>query len=460
MKLNNKSEKKEMDMLSGSLWNKILMFALPLAASSILQQLFNSADVAVVGRFAGSRALAAVGSNGSIVNLLVNIFVGLSIGANVVIARYLGENNKQKVRAAAHTTVLVSVISGIIITAIGLVITRPMLTLMSTPDDIIDLAVVYLRIYFCGMPFIMFYNFGSAILRSRGDTKRPFLCLVVSGVVNVLLNLFFVIVCHMSVAGVGLATVIAQIVSSCMLLYFLTHEPGLLRIKLKNLKIDTKILVEIVKIGLPAGIQGVVFSASNVCIQSALNSLGSDVVAGSAAALNFEFFAYYLLNSFSQACVTFTSQNFSAGNYKRCHRVTYLCLLMGILSTSAMCGLFIMFDKTFIRFYVTDPAVVEIGLKRMKYILSFQFINAVMDIFSGSLRGMRYSLVPALMAVIGVCGVRLLWVWTVFQKYPTFKTLMRVYPVSWAVTSLSVAIAYFVVRRFAEKPRKMPEFME
>ena len=214
------------------------------------------------------------------------------------------------------------------------------------------------------------------------------------------------------------------------------------------------------KIGLPAGIQGVVFSASNVCIQSSLNSLGSDVVAGSAAALNFEFFAYYLLNSFSQACVTFTSQNFSAGNYKRCHRVTYLCLLMGILSTSAMCGLFIMFDKTFIRFYVTDPAVVEIGLKRMKYILSFQFINAVMDVFSGSLRGMRYSLVPALMAVIGVCGVRLLWVWTVFKKYPTFKTLMRVYPVSWAVTALSVAIAYFVVRRFAEKPRKMPEFME
>ncbi len=451
------STKKEMDMLHGSLWNKILLFALPLAASSFLQQLFNSADIAVVGRFAGSRALAAVGSNGAIVNLLVNIFVGLSVGANVVIARYLGENNRTKVRSAAHTAVLISLISGVIITCIGLIITRPMLRLMSTPDDIIDLAVVYLRIYFLGMPFIMLYNFGSAILRSRGDTKRPFICLVVSGIINVLLNLFFVIVCKLSVVGVGIATVISNIISSSMLLYFLTHEPGPLRIKIRSLRIDGAILKDIVKIGLPAGLQGVVFSASNVCVQSGLNSLGSDVVAGSAAALNFEFFAYFLLNAFSQACVTFTGQNYGAGNYKRCSRVTLWCLGIGMLATTILCWTFIIFGNTLIRFYITEPAVVEIGLMRMRYVLAFQIINVVMDVLSGSMRGMGYSLVPALISIVGVCGVRLLWVYTVFERSHTFMTLILVYPVSWAVTSLTIAAAYIIVKRHISKTRSVAQ---
>lgn len=442
---------KEMDMLHGSLWNKILLFALPLAASSILQQLFNSADVAVVGRFAGSRALAAVGSNGAVVNLLVNVFVGLSVGANVVIARYLGSNEHKKVSAAAHTAVLVSLISGLIITCIGLVITRPILTLMSTPDDIIDLAVLYLRIYFLGMPFIMFYNFGSAILRSRGDTKRPFICLVVSGVINVLLNLFFVIVCRMSVAGVGLATVISNIISALLLLYFLTHETGAIKISMRSLRIDGRILKEIVKIGLPAGLQGVVFSASNICVQSGFNSLGSDVVAGSAAAVNFEFFTYYMLNAFSQACVTFTGQNFGASDYKRCSRVTQLCVGMGILFTMAMSITFIVFRNTFIRFYITEPAVVEIALQRMKYILMFNFINAIMDVLSGSLRGMGYSLVPALISVAGVCGVRILWIFTVFERSRTFGTLLHVYPISWAVTTVAIAFAYFVIKRRVQR---------
>lgn len=453
------SSKKEMDMLHGSLWNKILLFALPLAASSILQQLFNSADVAVVGRFAGSRALAAVGSNGAVVNLLVNIFVGLSVGANVVIAGYLGGDNKTKVRSAAHTAVLISLISGVIITYVGLLITRPILTLMSTPDDIIDLAVVYLRIYFLGMPFIMLYNFGSAILRSRGDTKRPFICLVVSGVVNVLLNLFFVIVCRMSVAGVGIATVIANIVSSGLLLYFLTHEPGPLRIKLRNLKIDRGILKEIIRIGLPAGLQGVVFSASNVCVQSGLNSLGSDVVAGSAAALNFEFFVYFLLNAFSQACVTFTGQNYGAGDYKRCTRVALLCVGMGILFTGVLSGIFVFFGNTFIRFYVTEPAVIEIGLQRMRCVLTFQIVNAAMDVLSGSMRGMGHSLVPALISVAGVCGVRILWLYTAFEKSHTFMTLILVYPVSWGVTSLAITAAYIFVKRHAEKYGRLSELL-
>lgn len=445
--MNKIGTKKDMDMLNGVLWSKILMFALPLAASSILQQLFNSADIAVVGHYAGSRALAAVGSNGPIINLLVNIFVGLSIGANVIISRYLGEDDKTSVRKATHTTILISLISGIIIMCIGLIITRPILTLMSTPDDIIDLAVVYLRIYFLGMPFIMLYNFGSAILRSRGDTKRPFICLLISGVVNVLLNLFFVIVCGMSVAGVGIATVISNIISSGILLYFLMHEKGVLRIKIRELRIDQKILSKIMKIGLPAGLQGVVFSLSNICIQSGLNSLGSDVVAGSAASVNFDILAYYLLNAFSQACVTFTSQNYGAEKYERCRRITLWCLGFGLIFTIVLDAIFIVFGDTLIRFYTTEPTVIEFALIRMKFVLSFQFLNAIMDVMSGSLRGIGYSLIPALISVAGVCGIRMLWIYTFFANSPTFLTLLSAYPVSWAITSFAILISYFIVKK-------------
>lgn len=448
------ADTKQMDMLNGSLWNKILMFALPLAASSIMQQLFNSADVAVVGRFAGSRALAAVGSNGAVINLLVNIFVGLSVGANVVIARYIGREENEKASQASHTAVLLSVISGILVTLIGLVITKPLLKLMATPDDIIDLAVLYLRIYFLGMPFIMFYNFGSAILRSRGDTKRPFICLVTAGIINVLLNLFFVIVCHMSVAGVGLATVISNVVSACLLLHFLLHEKSAVKISVKKLKIHKNMLVEMAKIGLPAGLQGVVFSASNICVQSGFNSLGSDVVAGSAAGVNFEFFTYCMLNAFSQAAVTFTGQNYGAGKMDRCKKVTVLCISLGIVFTMAMSVTFILFKDTFVRLYVTDPKVVSIAIERMTFILMFTFLNVIMDVLSGSLRGMGYSLVPAVMAVLGVCGVRLLWVFTVFKKYNTFKTLLCVYPLSWAATAAAIAIAYFIVWHHVTKPQK------
>lgn len=444
---------KSMDMLSGSLWDKILKFALPLAASSILQQLFNSADLAVVGRFSGSRAMAAVGSNGPIINLLINIFVGLSVGANVVIARYIGANNNEKVKRATHTTISIAIISGFIIMIMGLLVTRPILNLISTPPDIIDLATVYLRIYFLGMPFIMLYNFGSAILRSRGDTKRPFLCLLVSGIVNVFLNLFFVIVCHMSVEGVGIATVVANIISSGMLLYFLTHEKGILKINLKELKIDLNILKEIIKIGLPAGIQGMVFSFSNICIQSGLNSLGSDAVAGSAAALNFEYLAYFLLNAFSQASVTFTGQNFGAGDYKRCTRVTLWCVGLGFIFTMTLSSIFVIFGNSLIKIYTTEPAVMELALVRMRYILLFQGVNAAMDVLSGSMRGMGYSFVPALMSIIGVCGVRLVWVYTIFKMYPTFQTLVMVYPISWIATTIAIFTAYMVVRKIAMKPK-------
>lgn len=442
-----KKQKRTIDMLNGSLWDKILLFALPLAASSILQQLFNSADIAVVGQFAGSRALAAVGSNGSVINLLVNIFVGLSIGANVVIARYLGENNARRAGLAAHTAVTVAFLSGIIIMIMGQFITRPILTLMSTPDDIIDLAILYLRIYFLGMPFIMLYNFEAAILRSRGDTKRPFFALLVSGIINIILNLFFVIVCKLSVAGVAIATVIANVVSSGMLLFFLMHEEGALKIKLKNLRIDFRILREIAQIGLPAGLQGVVFSISNVCVQSSLNKLGSDAVAGCAAAINFEFFAYYMLNSFSQACVTFTSQNYGAGQYERCRAITRWCLLLGSVFTMAMAFAFYLPGHTLIKIYTSEQTVADLGCIRMRYALLPQIFNVIMDVLSGSMRGLGRSLVPALISIVGVCGVRLIWVYLVFPQSPTFETLLLVYPVSWIITAAAIAAAYIKTRK-------------
>lgn len=445
--MQTKKEKQAPDLLHGSLWNKILLFALPLAASSILQQLFNSADVAVVGRFAGSQALAAVGSNGAVINLLVNIFVGLSVGANVMIARFLGEGNTSQVRKAVHTTVLVALISGLLIMVLGLIITRPILQLIRAPHDIIDLATIYLRIYFLGMPFMMLYNFGSAILRSRGDTKTPFICLLISGIINVLLNLFFVIVCKLSVAGVGIATVISNMISAGLILWFLTHEKGAFRVNLRRLRIDVDILKSITKIGLPAGLQGVVFSLSNICVQSALNTLGSDTVAGSAAALNFEYFVYFLLNAFTQACVTFTGQNYGAGEYARCRRVTQLCLLMGFAFSTALSLTFFFAGRGALRFYTTESAVIEIGLVRMKYCLVMQFISVFMDVLSGSMRGLGYSLTPALISFAGSCAFRLLWVYLVFPLAPTFATLMWVYPISWLISSAASVIAYFIIRR-------------
>lgn len=375
-----KSEHKDMDMLHGSLWNKILLFAIPIAASSVLQQLFNSADVAVVGRFAGRQALAAVGSNQAVINLLINLFVGLSVGANVMIARYIGENKRDKIQAAVQTAITIAVISGIFLIGFGFFMSKFMLELMSTPEDVIDLAILYLRIYFAGMPFIMVYNFGAAILRSKGDTRRPLICLVVSGVVNVLLNLLFVIVCHLSVAGVAIATVLANVISSGMVVCFLMHEEGELHLELKKLSVDKKILVDMARIGVPAGVQGMVFSLSNICIQTALNGFGSLAVAGSAAAVNFEFFSYFLMNAFSQAAVTFVSQNYGAGKYKRCRRVIWMCVAAGAVSSGLLSLLFVLSGKWIIQVYTANPVAIQYGLIRMRHILLFQFINAVMMI--------------------------------------------------------------------------------
>lgn len=441
------SKKNQMDMLHGSIWNKILLFAIPIAASSMLQQLFNSADVAVVGRFAGSQALAAVGSNQPVINLLINLFVGLSVGANVIIARYIGQGRQRKVQKAVHTAVTVALVSGVFLILFGFVMSKFMLELMSTPEDVIDLAVLYLRIYFSGMPFIMFYNFGAAILRSKGDTKRPLICLMVSGVINVLLNLFFVIVCQMGVAGVGLATVLANVISASMVFYFLLHEEGNLRLVPKKLSVDKRILLDMAKIGLPAGIQGMVFSLSNVVIQTALNGFGSLAVAGSAAALNFEFFTYFLMNAFSQAAVTFVSQNYGAGNYRRCRKIVVMCVIFGVVASTILAGIFVAGAKWFIKIYTTDPTAIHYGLIRMQHVLLFQCMNAVLDVTGGALRGVGRSVVPAAITIAGVCGLRLLWMTTVFPKNPTFDMLINVYPVSWFITAVTMLVVYLIIRK-------------
>lgn len=440
-------KKKDKGILSGSLWKGILYFAIPIALSNMLQQLFNTADVAIVGKFAGKQALAAVGSNGAIINLLINLFVGISVGANVVIARYIGEGNNEKIKKATHTAIVISVISGVIVMIMGVLLARPMLELMNSPEDVIDLAAVYLRIYFMGMPFMMLYNFAAAILRSRGDTKRPLIALAVSGVVNCILNLVFVIEFDMSVAGVAIATVISNVISSSVLVYFLTKEKGALKLHFKELKIDRQVLKEFTVIGIPAGLQNAVFSLSNIFVQSSLNSLGSNFVAGSSAALNFEFYVYHLMGGFSQAVVTFTGQNYGAGNYRRCRKVVLWCLGLGLLLGSLLItGMMLLAGKA-VYIFTTEEIVANIAIVRMWYILPFIMINSTSDMLSGAMRGVGHSVAPAVITMVGVVGIRLLWIYSVFVKYKSFECLMMIYPISWAITAVGIIIAYFVVHK-------------
>lgn len=439
------------DMLSGSLWDKILMFALPLAASSMLQQLFNSADVAVVGKFTGKQALAAVGSNGPVINLLVNFFVGISVGTNVVIARYIGSGNEKRANSAAHTAVLVSVICGFVIMALGLLVSPLILNLIGTPDDFIDLAVLYLRIYFCGMPFMMLYNFCSAIFRSKGDTKKPLIYLFVSGIVNVILNLIFVIVFKMGVAGVAIATVISNMISSVLMLRSLTKEEGAIKITLKNLKIDKRNLSEIIRVGMPAGIQGMVFSISNVCVLSGLNLLGTDVVSASSAAQNYENLIYFMSNSFAQATVTFVSQNYGAGNLKRCKRAVLIGMGLSVIASLTMFAVFILFRTPLLGIYTDDKEIIRIASQRLAVVGGTHFMCGIMDNLSCCMRGLGYSLEPALISMAGACGLRVLWIYTVFKKVQTFAMLVAVYPISWFATALVLGIVCIYKFKVAEK---------
>ncbi len=437
----------EMDMCSGPVLGKVLVFALPLMLSGILQLLFNAADVIVVGRFAGSQSLAAVGSTSSLINLLINLFIGLSVGVNVLVAKYHGARDEEEVSTTVHTAVAVSLISGLFLVVVGTGAARPLLELMGTPEDVISKSVLYMRVYFSGMPVIMLYNFGSAILRAIGDTKRPLYYLFIAGVVNVVLNLFFVISLNMDVAGVALATVASQCISAGLIVRCLMKSQGGLRLHLKRLRVDTKKLAQIVRIGLPAGMQGAIFSISNVLIQSSVNSFGSVAMAGNTAASNIEGFVYTAMNAVYQTNLSFTSQNIGGKKFSRLNRILYTC--MGVVTaTGLILGLgAVAGGNRLLGIYSSDPEVISYGANRLLLICAPYFICGLMDTAVGSLRGMGYSMLPMVVSLTGACVFRVVWIFTVFARLRSLKVLYISYPISWSITAAAHLFCYFKLRR-------------
>ncbi len=451
---------KDIDMLNGSIWNMIPRYALPVAMTSILEQLFNASDIAVVGNFTGANgttAVAAVGANSSIIGLLVNLFVGIALGANVVIANSIGHNDNNTVHRAVHTSVIMSVAGGIIVTAIGELVASPLLKSLNVPDDVFPYALLYLRIYLLGMPVILLYNFESAIFRSIGETKIPLEALAISGVINVILNLFFVIVLKMTVNGVATATVIANAISSVVLFRKLMKTDAVIRLDVKKLKFDIPVFSRIMKIGLPAGIQSAVFSIANIVIQSAINSLGTVVMAASSAAFNLEILAYYILNSFSQACTTFVGQNYGAGQIKRCKRTLILCLIEDAIASGLAILIVLLAGRFLLSLFDKTPEVIDVGFVRLKMIFSAYVFSMLYEVMSGYLRGFGISLVPAILTTIGVCGTRIFWIYVIFPAHRNFETIMTAYPVSLSITAVLIFISLMVYRPSHRFENKKPE---
>ena len=440
----------QIDMIHGPLAGKILLFALPLMLSSLLQLLFNAADVVVVGRCAGKEALAAVGSTSALINLLVNLFVGFSVGTNVVVARDLGAGREEDVSGSVHTAIAISLLSGVILTLLGVGLARQLLIWTSSAPDVIDLATIYLRIYFCGMPVNMLYNFGAAILRAQGDTRRPLYYLAIAGVTNVALNLLFVIVFQMSVAGVALATIISQAVSALLVVGCLMRDQGPLRLELRKLRLEKRVVRRILQVGLPAGFQGIVFSLSNVVIQSSINSFGSTaIIAGSSASANIEGFVYVSMNSFYQTDLTFTSQNYGAGECRRVDRSLLLCQMYSMVFGLVLGNLAVFFGHPLASIYAPgEEDVIAQAMLRLKYVCSLYCLCGVMDVMVGALRGLGYSVVPMIVSMVGACGTRLIWVATIFQVYHTPEVLYSSYPVSWTITAaVHIAFFFFIDRK-------------
>ena len=452
-------EKKQIDMLHGPIWNRIPLFALPVAATAILEQLFNASDVAVVGNFTGADktiAVAAVGANSSIISLIVNLFVGIALGANVVIANAIGRKDAEAVQKAVHTSVVVSVLGGMLVAAAGELAAAPLLRALYVPDDVMPSALLYLRIYLLGMPVILLYNFEAAIFRSVGETRIPLIVLAVSGVLNVILNLFFVAVLHMTVNGVAIATVISNAVSAVLLLVRLIETKQEIHLDMRRLCIDWRVLVRILKIGLPAGIQSGVFSLANIVVQSAINSLGTVVMAASSAAYNIEVITYNIGNSFAQACTTFVGQNFGAWQLQRCKKTLQLCLIEGLITVSAVIALLLTFGHSLLAIFNNDPTVIATGYIRLMTITLSHTFCLVYEVVSGYLRGFGISLIPAVLTTIGICGIRIAWIQMVFPQSQTFRTIMNVYPVSLSATALLLVLAlayYRPARHYANLPK-------
>jgi len=444
--------KYEIDMVNGPLFGKILLFAIPLMLSGILQLLFNAADMIVIGHFVGSHALAAVGSTSSLINLLVNVFMGLSVGTNVLVAHFYGGGQQEELKEMVHTAITTALISGCILIFIGMLLARPLLQIMGTPADVLDGAALYMRIFFAGMPVMMTYNFGSAILRAVGDTKRPLYYLLISGVVNVILNLVFVIFFSMEVAGVALATVISQAISAGLVIRCLVKTKSAYQLVLKELRIVPDKLWKMIRIGVPAGLQGALFSLSNVLIQSSVNSFGAIAMAGNTAASNIEGFVYTSMNSFHQTAISFTGQNYGAGKLKRIRTILFVCLVMvtGVGLVMGNAGYF--FSGTLLKLYTTDPEVIQYGILRMSIICTAYCLCGMMDVMVGIIRGMGYSVMPMIVSLAGACGFRIIWLLTVFRIYRSLECLYWSYPISWALTFAVHLICFIIVyRRLVKK---------
>ena len=441
------SNKYEIDMCNGPLLGKILIFYVPLMLSGILQLLFNAADIVVVGRFAGNESLAAVGATSSLTNLIVNLFIGLSVGANVLVARFYGAGQKDELKSMVQTALATAAISGIILIFIGFFVSKPALGMMGTPDDVINHSVLYMRIYFAGMPFMMVYNFGGAVLRAVGDTRRPLYYLLIAGVVNVILNLIFVILFQMGVAGVATATVISQAISAALVVRCLLMTDSPYKLILKDLRIAPDKLVKMFQIGMPAGLQGALFSISNVLIQSSVNSFGSIAMAGNTAASNIEGFVYTAMNAFHQASISFCGQNYGAMKYKRVGKVTAICLgLVTVVGLVMGSGAYLA-SGILLQLYSNDAEVIRYGMLRMAYICVPYFLCGIMDVMVGTLRGMGYAIMPMLVSLSGACLFRVVWIYTLFQKFPTLECLYISYPISWSLTFLVHLICFTVVYR-------------
>lgn len=442
-----KKNKYEIDMCNGSIMDKLISFSLPLMLSGILQLMFNAVDIVVVGRFSGSQALAAVGSTTALINIFTNLFIGISLGANVLAARFYASGKEKEMSETVHTAITLALISGIIMAVVGLLLAKWALWLMGTPSDVIELSTLYMRIYFCGMPFFMLYNYGAAILRAVGDTKRPLVFLIISGVANAGLNMILVIIFHMGVAGVGIGTVISQLISCVLVLRCLYKSEGCYQLRFSKLRIQKVYLRQIFQVGIPAGIQSTVINFSNALLQSSVNSFGSTAMAGYTAANNILGFLYASVNAVTQACMSFTSQNYGVGKYKRMDRVLINCLILSVVISGVLgCGSYA-FGTEILKVYTEDPKVIQCGLEILSMTTVTYFLCGIMDLFPGALRGMGRSGVPMILSIIGTVGTRIVWIFMLFPQHRSLKFLFISYPASWLFTIVMQVICFYFVRK-------------
>ena len=442
-----KNNRYEIDMCNGTIMDKLISFAIPLMLSGILQLMFNAVDIVVVGRFSGSQALAAVGSTTALINVFTNLFIGISLGANVLAARYYAAGKVKEMSETVHTAIALALVSGVVMAVIGVVFARGALEIMGTPDDVIGKSTLYMRIYFCGMPFFMMYNYGAAILRAVGDTKRPLIFLIVSGVINAVLNLFLVIVFHLDVAGVGIATVISQLVSCILVLRCLRHTKSSYQLHLKKLRIRSVYLKQIFEVGVPAGIQSTVINISNAMLQSSVNSFGSIAMAGYTASNNIFGFLYVSVNSFTQACMSFTSQNYGVKKLKRMDRVLIDCMILSVVVTLILGSGVYIFGPELLHIYSDQADVIKYGMEIFSYTTVTYFLCGLMDLFPGALRGMGYSTVPMILSIIGTVGVRIIWIYGLFPSHRSLTFLFLSYPASWIATIIMQVICFWFVRK-------------